>query len=550
MEVVMKLKSLLILVVLLSVSALLHASDITWSGAGSDDRWLTAGNWATGVAPTSADRVYLDEPGGLILVETGDTVLCNKILGPCRTTAAVTTFRMTGGTLNNPSYWYVGQVSGGEGIIDMQGGTLTTRDLFIGRTSGYGNVYISGGTMNVTGTTSGTGLHIPGDSTGTGNMYVTGGTLTCGYLGMADYGLLDIGTNGLVRVSGDVRSTMAIYDANGYITADGGTADVVILYDGTYTTLQSSSNPALAKANTPSPLNASTGVATIGTVLSWAAGTSATAHNVYLGTDSNTLSLVSSAQSGTTYNAGNLGYALKYYWRIDEVTSGGTIAGNVWSFTTKGSITLDYFETYADTAALKAVWKDGSADNSSGSSIALSTTNRETGGVYSCALSYNNTGSVGGKYYSEIERPVPFANYLVNNAKSMDIWYRGATGNSVQKMYVGLTDGTNTAYVDVNSIASQESSVWICKHIDLAAFTAANPSLNLNNLTKMYIGVGSKTATTSGGSGLVYIDYMGLWPSRCLTTYKSDLNGDCKVDFADFAQVATDWLGNGMWPLW
>jgi hypothetical protein len=117
-------------------------------------------------------------------------------------------------------------------------------------------------------------------------------------------------------------------------------------------------------------------------------------------------------------------------------------------------------------------------------------------------------------------------------------------------MYVGLTDGTNTAYVDVNSIASQESSVWICKHLDLGAFKTANPSLNLNNLIKMYIGIGTKTATTSGGSGLVYIDYMGLWPSRCLTAYKSDLNGDCKVDFADFAQVATDWLGNGMWPLW
>lgn len=546
----MKLKSLLVLVVMLSSSALLYAADITWSGAGTDDRWLTAANWVGGAVPTSADRVYLDEPGGLILVEDGDTVVCNKIIGPCRTTAGVTTFRMTGGTFNNPSYWYVGGVSGGEGIVEIQGGTITTRDFQLGRTGGLANVYVSGGTFNITGTSTTTGLVIPGDATGTGNMYVTGGTVTCGNITMADYGLLDIGTNGLVRVSGDKRTAMEGYVTSGYITAEAGAANVVILYDGSYTTMQSSNNPAVQKANTPSPLNAVTGISTIDTILSWTAGSSATAHNVYFGTDSTSLALVSSAQTGTTYNPGYLGYAVKYYWRVDEIVSGGVITGDVWSFTTKGSITLDYFENYADTAALLAVWKDGTLDSSSGSSIVLSTTNRESGGTHSCAFSYNNTGAVGGKYYSEIERTPPFSNFIVNSAKSMDIWYQGAVGNSVQKMYVGLSDGTNTAYVDVNSTASAYSTVWIVKHIDLAAFTAANPSLNLSNITKMYIGIGDKSATVSGGTGLVYVDYMGLWPSRCLTTYASDLNNDCKVDFTDFATMASDWLGNGMWPLW
>ncbi|MEN6385901.1 MAG: hypothetical protein ABFD79_11995, partial [Phycisphaerales bacterium] len=201
----------------------------------------------------------------------------------------------------------------------------------------------------------------------------------------------------------------------------------------------------------------------------------------------------------------------------------------------------------ADTAALQAVWKDGTSDSSSGSSIALSTTYRE--GTYSCGFSYDNTGAVGGKYYSEIERTPPFANFLVNNAKSIDIWYKGASGNSIQKMYIALSDGANTASVDVNSIASGYSSVWICKHIDLASFTAANPSLNMSNITKMYIGIGNKSGTSSGGTGLVYIDYIGLWPSRCLTDYTSDLNDDCKVDFNDFAILAADWLSNGMWPL-
>ncbi|OQA04359.1 MAG: hypothetical protein BWY69_00010 [Planctomycetes bacterium ADurb.Bin401] len=381
-------------------------------------------------------------------------------------------------------------------------------------------------------------------------MYVTGGTVTCGSITMTDYGLLDIGTNGLVRVSGDKRTQMEGYVTNGYITAEGGAASVVILFDGAYTTMQSSNNPALAKANTPSPFNSAAGISTIDTVLSWAAGISAISHNVYFGTDSANLTLVSSGQTGTTYNPGYLDYAARYYWRIDEVTTGGVITGDVWNFGTKGSITLDYFETYADTSALKAVWKDGTADSSSGSSIELSTVNRENGGVYSCAISYDNTGAVAGKYFSEIECTPSFADFLINNAKSMDIWYRGDAGNSVQKMYIGLSDGVNTAYVDVNSTASEYSSVWLLKHFDLAEFTDANPNLNLNNVTKWYVGIGDKSGASSGGTGLVYIDYIGLWPARCLNEYQSDINDDCKVDFNDFAIMAGEWLESGMWPLW
>lgn len=541
---------------LLVIAVTVQAADVAWDGGGTNDRWLTPENWVLDVLPGPADRVYLDEPNGLILIEAGDTVACNKIIGPCRSTQAVTTMTITGGSLTNPSYWYVGQVPGGEGVVNISGGTVTTRDFILGRFGGLATVNMTGGTLNVTGTTSTTGLVIPQDPlTDTANFYITGGTLTANSLTMGDYGLLDIGTNGFVRVKGDVRTKIDGYITSGYIVANGGTQPVIVLYDGTYTVLLSSLNDAMTKASSPSPGTGATGISTIGTVLSWNAGVGALSHNVYFGTDSEHLSLVGSEQTATTYDPGYLAYTTTYYWRVDEVQSDGTIkTGDVWNFRTKGSITLEYFENYIDanslpdSNSLHETWKDGSKDSSSGSSIALSTNCRE--GVYSCQFTYNNTGAIGGKYYSEMERTVPFTNFLVNGAKSLDIWYKGISGNTPQPIYVSLSDGTNTATVSTAAEASQASSVWIVWHVDLADFTAANASLNLNNISTMVIGVGDKSATSSGGEGIVYFDYFGLWPSRCLTTYTADITGDCKVDIDDFALMASEWLENGMWPLW
>ncbi len=78
-------------------------------------------------------------------------------------------------------------------------------------------------------------------------------------------------------------------------------------------------------------------------VLSWAAGESATTHDVYFGTsfeDVNTASrtnsmgvLVSQGQAALTYNPGRLEFSQTYYWRVDEVQAGGTIVkGLIWTF--------------------------------------------------------------------------------------------------------------------------------------------------------------------------------------------------------------------------
>jgi len=96
------------------------------------------------------------------------------------------------------------------------------------------------------------------------------------------------------------------------------------------------------KAINPSPSNGATSVsATVD--LSWTAGTGATSHDVYFGTNSASLTYQGN-QSGTTYDPGALANSTTYYWRIDEVGA-QTITGDVWNFTTieAGVPPADYY---------------------------------------------------------------------------------------------------------------------------------------------------------------------------------------------------------------
>ena len=73
---------------------------------------------------------------------------------------------------------------------------------------------------------------------------------------------------------------------------------------------------------------------TIDAQLSWTGGTNATAFNVYFGTAANSLSLVSSAQGGTTYNLSGLAGETQYFWRVDSLAGANTASGQVLDFTT------------------------------------------------------------------------------------------------------------------------------------------------------------------------------------------------------------------------
>ena len=105
-------------------------------------------------------------------------------------------------------------------------------------------------------------------------------------------------------------------------------------------------------AQSPSPFDGAVGVQTPGA--GWVSASAATSYGVYLGT---TESAVTSANTGSPEYQGSTSTAdwefplqpsTVYYWRVDTVTGSGTIAGEVWEFTTGSEI----FET-----GLIAHWK-------------------------------------------------------------------------------------------------------------------------------------------------------------------------------------------------
>ena len=98
------------------------------------------------------------------------------------------------------------------------------------------------------------------------------------------------------------------------------------------------------KATAPSPIDASADVS-IGTILSWTNGLSASSHDIYFGTDA---AQVAAADRSSALYQGNvlisepseftpdLDYSTTYYWRVDTVDASDTLQwqGDVWSFTT------------------------------------------------------------------------------------------------------------------------------------------------------------------------------------------------------------------------
>jgi len=44
----------------------------------------------------------------------------------------------------------------------------------------------------------------------------------------------------------------------------------------------------------------------------------------------------------------------------------------------------------------------------------------------------------------------------------------------------------------------------------------------------------------------LYIDSIRICPAQCQEDLPGDLNGNCVVDFSDFALMASDWLNSGL----
>jgi hypothetical protein len=119
--------------------------------------------------------------------------------------------------------------------------------------------------------------------------------------------------------------------------------DDVRIYNHTLSTAGIKALERGGQAMNPTPPDGAAGVTT-GTDLGWLPGIGALAHDVYLGSDADAVALATTGSpeymgrfSGTTYLPALLP-GQDYYWRVDEVTFGGSslepIQGEVWTFST------------------------------------------------------------------------------------------------------------------------------------------------------------------------------------------------------------------------
>jgi hypothetical protein len=252
-------------------------------------------------------------------------------------------------------------------------------------------------------------------------------------------------------------------------------------------------------------------------ILTWAPGFGAT-HVIYFGVDAGALENKGSGNLGSeSYEPGQLEWNTTYYWRIDEANNANVDSpwtGPLWSFTTANFLIIDDMEAYndldpADPASNRIfnVWIDG-FDNPAVNGSVVGHANppfaEQTivhAGLQSMPFAYDNAV---GKSEATLTLTTN-RDWTVNSVNRLTIWFRGATGNAAEQMYVALN---GSARIDNDNPNAALATGWTEWNIPLQAF--ADQGVNLTNVNSITIGLGSVT----GGTGTMYIDDIRLYPQE------------------------------------
>jgi hypothetical protein len=303
------------------------------------------------------------------------------------------------------------------------------------------------------------------------------------------------------------------------------------------------------RARSPKPANGALDVRdTI--VLSWTKGDTADKHDVYFGTDQAAVENATAATAviyrgrqaldATTYAPPEapLQWGRIYYWRIDEVEAGGTTIhkGNIWSFTVGQFFVVDDFESYNDidppnpaSNRIFDKWIDGYATPTTNGAIVgnslppYAVRTNVHGGEQAMPMMYENAFK-----YSEATLALTGAarDWTRKGVVNLSLWFRGATTNAAEKMYVVLN---GTAVVYNNDTTLTQKTGWTEWVIPLQQF--ASLGVNLSNVTSFTIGLGTRgNKTVAGGSGQMYFDDIRLYalPQVPVENFSFELPGTSK----------------------
>jgi Concanavalin A-like lectin/glucanases superfamily len=280
----------------------------------------------------------------------------------------------------------------------------------------------------------------------------------------------------------------------------------------------------------PQPAN---GAADIGmnATLRWTPADSAASYQLYFGTDKAAVRAAgtgapedkgSVALAAESYDPGPLEANITYYWRVDEVEGqGATSKGPLWSFTTGQFLLVDDFESYTDDdAAGEAIWQTwidgfGVADNGAQVGYLLPPYAEQTivhGGSQSMPLSYaNEAGVTNSEAVTTLTAP---RDWTQAGVSTLVVWFVGSLTNAAEPMYVAIANSSGApAVVAHDNPGAAQINNWTRWAIPLQTF--ADQGINLSNVDKLMIGLGTKgNAAAAGGSGKMYFDDIRLYQSK------------------------------------
>jgi len=278
--------------------------------------------------------------------------------------------------------------------------------------------------------------------------------------------------------------------------------------------------------------------------LRWRSGREADRHELYFGTDFNSLSLAGTVNENSFDTlALDLQLGQTHYWRIDEVNDAmdpSTWMSDVWSFTTVDSLVIDDMEGYADEEFLEiwATWVDGFGDEANngalvGANPAIGDFSPEStivhGDNQSLPIHYDNSGAAQSEATRTFDAPMDWTGHGV---ASLSLYFRGGSENSGGQFYVKIN---NTKILYDGDAGDLSRPIWQPWNIDLS--TAGG---NLMNVTSLTIGVDG-----AGVTGVVYIDDIGLYPLAPQFTVPAEPDAANLVARYTFDGNANDTSGNG-----
>ncbi|MCH8217480.1 MAG: hypothetical protein IH892_11990, partial [Planctomycetes bacterium] len=258
-------------------------------------------------------------------------------------------------------------------------------------------------------------------------------------------------------------------------------------------------------ATRPNPETGATDVSPDVTLAWGRDGREAGSHDVYVGTDADSLSLAGSvSESSFDTLALDLQLDQTYSWRVDEVNEAmapSIWTGDVWSFTTVEAIIIDDMESYKDEEFLEiwATWIDGFDDPANGSLVGGAAGIPETGivhaGSQSLPIDYDNRTASVSEATRTFDAPMDWTGHGV---QSLVLYLnRGADNTGGGQVYVKIND-TKVVY-EGGAGLPPGWDLWTQWTIDLSAVADA---ARVRSLT---IGVEG-----AGAMGVLYVDSIQL----------------------------------------